>query len=416
MAIRDHLRLIGTPGSNNVMAAELIRLAQRALGPRPPTPDKAGSGVLVYPFEPDLAVVAASYHRTATRVLWDLFASDAPRLEPLYDEIMDDVRRDQRAWVWDGASISVRARNVERFAAGERQIVGTIKNALIDGARARGLALHVDPEAPDIHVTVRMHDDTVIVSLDLAGASLSHRGYRAHHGPAPLREHLAAVLLMLARHDARSEILLDPMCGAGTICIEAALMATGAPLWGRAQAPAYLRLPVFDQRSHARQAPMPLFPDTRASIIGNDVDGRALTAAQSNAHVAGVGVTWLRGDFRKLTREQVERRAAGRARPDASASDPAQPLEQRGLILCNPPYGHRLGDGRDRRDDRGARRDDRVLDLYRDLGAWCDQFHGWRAAFLVANRDFEHAFGRRARVRKPLDNGALPAYFHLYEL
>jgi putative N6-adenine-specific DNA methylase len=407
MATRDHLRLIGTPGSNNVMAAELVRLAQRALGPRPPTPHKAGSGVLVYPFEPALAAVAASYHRTATRVLWDLFASDARRLEPLYDEIAADMRSDQRAWLWDGASISVRARNVKPFAAGERQVVGTIKNALIDGARARGLSLHVDPDAPDIHVTVRMHDDTVLVSLDLAGASLSHRGYRVHHGAAPLREHLAAVLLMLARHDARSEILLDPMCGAGTICIEAALMATAAPLRPPEHAPAYLRLPVFARGTDASQQPRPLFPDTRASVIGNDVDGRALQAAQTNARAAGVDVTWLRGDFRKLTREQVEQRAAGTARAEAAAGDPAQHPGQRGLILCNPPYGHRLGDDRD---------DDRVLDLYRDLGGWCDQFHGWRAAFLVANRDFEHAFGRRARIRKPLDNGALPAYFYLYEL
>lgn len=398
MAICDNLRLIGTPGSNNVMGAELIRLAQRALGPRPPTPHKAGSGVLVYPFDPALAAVAASYHRTATRVLWDLYASDARRLEPLYDEVVDDVRRDRRAWAWDGASISVRARNVKPFAAGERQIVGTIKNALIDGARARGVALHVDPDAPDIHVTVRMHDDTMLVSLDLAGASLSHRGYRVHHGAAPLREHLAAVLLMLARHDPRSEILLDPMCGAGTICIEAALMATAAPLWPSAHEPAYLRLPVFAGHGEGIRERGPLFPDTRPAIIGNDIDGRSLTAARANADVAGVEVTWLRGDFRALTREQVERRAGDRARETSA--------DARGLILCNPPYGHRLEDDRD----------DRLLDLYRDLGDWCDQFRGWRAAFLVANRDFERAFGRRARVRKPLDNGALPAYFHLYEL
>jgi 23S rRNA G2445 N2-methylase RlmL len=403
MAICDHLRLIGTPGSNNVMAAELIRLVQRALGPRPPAAHKAGSGVLVYPFDPDLAAVAVSYHRTATRVLWDLFSSRAQRLEPLYDEITDDMRHDRRAWVWDGASISVRARNVQAFAAGERQIVGTIKNAIIDGARARGLALHVDPDAPDIHVTVRMHDDTVIVSLDLAGASLSHRGYRVHHGAAPLREHLAAVLVMLARHDARSEILLDPMCGAGTICIEAALMARAEPLWSPAHPPAYLRLPAFARHTDVAQERGSLFPDTRALVIGNDLDARSLAAAQANARAAGADVTWLRGDFRQLTREQVERRVAAiQPREHTAMRDATQPAT-RGLILCNPPYGHRLDD-------------DRVLDLYRDLGEWCDQFHGWRAGFLVANRDFERAFGRRARIRKPIDNGGLPAYFHLYEL
>lgn len=407
MAICDNLRLIGTPGSNKVMAAELIRLAQRALGPRPPEPHKAGTGVLVYPFDPGLAAVAVEYHRTATRVLWDLFSSEATRLEPLYDEITADMRQDRRAWVWDGASISVRARNVAAFAAGERQIVGTVKNAIIDGARARGLHLHVDPDAPDIHVAVRMHDDAVFVSLDLAGASLSHRGYRVHHGAAPLREHLAAVLLMLARHDARSEVLLDPMCGAGTICIEGALMASAAPLHppSPSHAPAYLRLPVFDQREGRAEQPAPLFPGTRALVIGNEIDGRSLAAAQSNAHAAGADIVWLRGDFRKLTRERVEQQAAAARRRqggDAAGSGPDGEPE-RGLILCNPPYGHRLDDPE-------------VLDLYRDLGDWCDQFHGWRAGFLVANLEFERAFGRRARVRKPIDNGSLPAYFHLYEL
>lgn len=407
MAICDHLRLIGTPGSNKVMAAELIRLAQRALGPRPPEPHKAGTGVLVYPFDPALAAVAIEYHRTATRVLWDLFSSQAQRLEPLYDEIADDMRHDRRAWVWDGAGISVRSRNVAAFAAGERQIVGTVKNALIDGARARGLALHVDAHAPDIHVTVRMHDDTVFVSLDLAGASLSHRGYRVHQGAAPLREHLAAVLLMLARYDARSEILLDPMCGSGTICIEGVLMASAAPLSPRSpsDAPPYLRLPVFAQREGSAEPPAPLFPDTRALVIGNDIDGRSVAAAQANARTAGADVIWLRGDFRKLTRERVEHQLlASRRLPGGDAgAGPGRESGQRGLILCNPPYGHRLDDPD-------------VLDLYRDLGTWCDQFHGWRAGFLVANHGFERAFGRRARVRKPLDNGSLPAYFHLYEL
>lgn len=402
MAACDFLRLVGTPGTNKVMAAELVRLAHRALGARPPEPRKAGTGALVYPFDPALAALAVSYHRTATRALWDLFSSQARRLEPLYDELADDVKRDRRPWLWDGASISVRVRNVGAFAAGERQIVGTVKNALVDGAAARGLRLRVDADAPDLHVTVRMHDDTVFVSLDLAGASLSQRGYRARHGAAPLREHLAAVLLMLARHHARTEILLDPMCGAGTICVEAALMARAAPLWTPPRVPACMRLPPFAESSAWSPEQAPLFPDTRARVIGNELDPRGIAAARANGRAAAVDVTWLRGDFRALTRERVEQLGAGGPAPSGTLA-PGRARPRDGLILCNPPYGHRLPE-----------RD--LIDLYRDLRDWCDQFHGWHAGFLVANREFEHAFGRRPRIRKPLDNGSLHAYFYLYEL
>src|SRR5512144_212265 len=114
------------------MAAEVTRVAQRALGVRPAAPRKEGLGQLVYPFDADLAWAAVTYLRTPTRVLWDVYRSRATRLEPLYDELCDDIRGDTRALWRDGDGISVEARRVEDFAAGERQIVGTVKNAIVD--------------------------------------------------------------------------------------------------------------------------------------------------------------------------------------------------------------------------------------------------------------------------------------------
>ncbi|WP_428264884.1 hypothetical protein [Haliangium sp.] len=407
MATRDGLRLVGTPGTNKVMHAELLRLAWRGLSLRPPEPRKAGTGTLIYPFDPALAWLAVRYHRTATRALWDLYESRAARLEPLYEDLLEDVAADHRGWAWDGARISVQVRNVGAFPAGERQIVGTVKNALIDGARARGVRLDVDPRAPDIHVAVRMHDDALSVSLDLAGASLSQRGYRARHGHAPLREHLAAVLLMLARHDPRRTLLLDPMCGAGTICIEAALLARAAPL-APERVPACARLPAFAALRDQATGDPDLFPATESLVIGNDIDARALSAARANARAAGVTCAWLRGDFRTVTPAAIEPELTRWRERVESGADPARSgrggrADPPGLILSNPPYGHRL-------DDR------EVLPLYRDLGHWCDQFPGWRAAFLVGHPGFEAAFGRRPRVRKPLNNGSLRAFFLLYEL
>ncbi len=391
MATINNLRLIGISHTNKVMAGELSRIARRAIdGVRLAQPKKQGLGALVYPFDEAVAAVAVSYHRTCSRVLWDLFESDARRLEPLYDELVTDIRADTRQWLWDGASISIRARNVQSFAAGERQVVGTVKNAIFDGAESRGMRLKIDADNPDIEIAVRMHDSTISVSVDLAGGPMHRRGYRLHAGDAPLRENLAAVLLMLGRFDSRKEVLIDPMAGSGTIAIEAALMAKGASLWSEERRPAYLRLPAFS-KYELRSAD--LFPDSNALVIASDIDIRAIEMIRSNAEAAGVldQVEVIHADIRDLTPRVMEKRVGER-----------WPSMVPGLILSNPPYGERLAGGE--------------LALYDDMGQWCEQFPGYRAGFLVGNAEFEETFGARARVRKPISNGSLRAYFCLYDL
>jgi len=169
MSAIDGLRLVGPPGSNRVMTGELSRLVRRALGGfRLSEPRKAGTGALVYPFDRDLALVAASYCRTASRVLWDLYESWAERLEPLHDELVADVAADARGWLWDGASFSIRPRNLGDFPAAALQLVGAVKNAIIEGARSRGLEVRIDLDRPDVLLAVRRHDQALTVSPDSA--------------------------------------------------------------------------------------------------------------------------------------------------------------------------------------------------------------------------------------------------------
>src|SRR5690606_27806107 len=107
--IRDTMRLVGPPGSNKVMAGELSRIVRRGLdGHRLAEPKKAGTGALVYPFEPEVALLAVSYCRTASRVLWDLYESRADRLEPLYVELAADAAEDRRGRPRIGSAISLR--------------------------------------------------------------------------------------------------------------------------------------------------------------------------------------------------------------------------------------------------------------------------------------------------------------------
>ena len=386
--IADELRVIGSTQTNVVMAAELTRIAQRALGSRPPSPRKEGLGQLIYPFDPDLAWAAVSYLRTPTRVVWDIYRSAATRLEPLYADLFADVVRDPRVLFRDGDGISVEVRRVEAVAAGERQVVGTVKNALIDGAARRGLRLHVDPAHPATRWIARGDDQgELVVSLDLGGGSLSQRGWRRGAGDAPLREHLAAALLMLCRFDPRRDALVDPMCGSGTIPIEAIHAARATPR----PAPALAALGL------ARPAE-PLFPDASPLVIGCDHDIAVLAAARDNARAAGVAahVTWQLGDVARLAPEMVADVARERGRPPP----------QSGLLLTNPPYGERLHDA--------------DLDgLYAAIGETCRRFPGWRAGFLVGTPRFEQAIGRvlgRPRIKKPLANANLRAYFFLYDL
>jgi 23S rRNA G2445 N2-methylase RlmL len=393
--IVDHLRLVGVAGANRIMAGELSRLTQRAFDDvRLPEPRKQGLGSIYYPFEPKLGALAARYHRTSARALWDLYSSTAQRLEPLYAELVPVIANDRRAWAFDGARISVRAYNVGEFAAGERQVVGTVKNALIDGMQAQGIRFTVDGERPDIHLSVRLYDGVIYVSIDLAGRPMHERGYRQVTGPAPLREDLAAMLIMFSRFDARSEILLDPMAGVGTIPIEASCMAKARPVWQSGRRPACENLPVMKSLMQTRAAP--LFGDTQPVIIANEIETQSLEALRANATTAGVAPTLVTrtGDFANLSAKEV-----------ASLAQERGASGERGVIVCNPPYGERLHG-----DDSSLQR------LYRKLGEWCQQFPGWRAVFFVANPEFERSFGERAQKKKPMSNGPLRGYFYYYEI
>jgi len=386
--IVDELRIVGSTQTNVVMAAELIRIAQRAVKKRPPEPRKEGLGQLVYPFDADLAWAAVAYMRTPTRVLWDVYRSRAERLEPLYDELCADIRDDQRALWRDRDGISVEARRVDNFPAGERQIVGTVKNAIIDTLARRGVRLHVDPERPASRWVARVDDkNELVVSIDLGGGSLSQRGWRRETGDAPLREHLAAVLLMLCRFDPRKDTLVDPMCGSGTIPIEAVEMARATPRG----------TPGLRALGLSRDA-QPLYADADPLVVGCDIDLDVLAAARDNARSARApSVTWMRMDIARLEPQAIIDIAREKGR-----------TIENGLLLCNPPYGERL----DERD---------LYDLYRVMAETTQRFAGqrWRAGFLVGNPLLEQAFydaGMRPRIKKPLANANLRAYFYLYEL
>ena len=226
---------------------------------------------------------------------------------------------------------------------------------------------------------VRFLHDVATVSVDASGALLHMRGYRQALAKAPLRETLAAATLLGAGWDGTNP-LIDPMCGSGTIPIEAALIARRiAP--GRDRSFGFLEWPEVDRDQWSAmldQAKAGELASSAVRITGSDRDAGAITAAKANAERAGV-----------LNDVELEVRSI-------SAMEPA---EGTGLVASNPPYGVRVGEA------------ERLRDLYAQLGnVLRARRPGWELALLSADRQLERQLRLDLEERLTTRNGGIPVH------
>ncbi|MBW4574742.1 MAG: RNA methyltransferase [Aphanothece sp. CMT-3BRIN-NPC111] len=262
-----------------------------------------------------------------------------------------------------------------------------VKNAIVDQQRRQfGQRSSVDIENPDVLINVHIHQDRCILSLDSSGTSLHRRGYRPAMGLAPLKETLAAALLDMAEWDA-SLPFLDPMCGSGTLPIEAGLKALNIAPGLFRQRFGFLSWSDFDEhlwqelREEAKNSQK---LDLNAPIYGSDRDYDVLIQARTNAERCGIEnkITFTLTELSQLEAPQ-----------------------DCGVIICNPPYGERLGDARE------------LGDLYKMLGDVFKQtFKGWTAFILTGNKELAKKVGLKASRRIPVYNGSLACTLLKYEL
>ncbi|MFP4123029.1 MAG: THUMP domain-containing class I SAM-dependent RNA methyltransferase [Coleofasciculus sp.] len=262
-----------------------------------------------------------------------------------------------------------------------------VKNAIVDQQRNQiGKRSSVNIEKPDLLVNVHIHQNRCILSLDSSGTSLHRRGYRSAMGLAPLKETLAAALLELAEWHPKLP-LLDPMCGSGTLPLEASLISLNiAPGLFREQF-GFERWLDFDPtlwQQLLRQAKACQHQELAAPIIGCDREADILNQARSNAQNCGIldQITFIQQDLSQL-----------------------EPPADRGIIICNPPYGERLGNVQE------------LGDLYKLLGdIFKQRFKGWTAFILTGNKQLAKRVGLKASRRIPVYNGSIPCTFLKYEL
>jgi 23S rRNA G2445 N2-methylase RlmL len=399
----DDIRLTGSGGANRVMEAELKRLVMRSpFDVRVPKPRREGEATLLYPFDARIAWVAACHHRTSSRISWDLFSTTAVRLEPLFEELRPALQADERLPAAANLKFSVDLGSAQDFEASPLQLRGVVKNAIVDALASHGVAADVDADSPDVVFVTRRagtpDSRRTVVGIDIGLGARHRRGARVAAGPAPLRETMAAQLIMLSRWDARIEPLVDPMAGGGTIPIEAAGLAVGAAIRRPAELP-FRHLAAFGGLPTGTPD---LFPGTVPRILALDIDEERIPAMVGNLRAAGLtgrsyedSIVIGNKDVRMLTPEDV----AGML-PQSRDMHP-------GVFCFNPPYGVRIG---------GDAGEDALLDLYADMGRAMAEFRGWRAACFVANPRFAEAFGHFPVMTKPATNAELPGAFLVYQL
>ncbi|QSA98307.1 bifunctional 23S rRNA (guanine(2069)-N(7))-methyltransferase RlmK/23S rRNA (guanine(2445)-N(2))-methyltransferase RlmL [Methylococcus sp. EFPC2] len=359
----------------------------RALGAGDARERKAG---VAFTGSLEAAYRACLWSRLGNRVLLKLAEFPASTPEDLYAGIHDI---DWAVYMVPDATLAVDFASQRSAIRHTQYGAQKVKDAIVDQFRELcGVRPSVRLDSPDIRVNVYLEKDVASVSLDLSGESLHKRGYRLEGGAAPLKENLAAAILLRAGWPAIARSggeLLDPMCGSGTLLIEAAWIAADiAPglqrehfgflnwkghdsdLWGSLLAEARAR----------RDAGLAL----PCNIGGHDLDRHAIHAALGNIERAG-----LRG------RVYVERKPLSEARPRLST----------GLLAVNPPYGERLGDQQT------------LIPLYTELGEILkSRFSGWHASVFTGNPELAFRLGIRATKFYRLFNGALECRLFNFEV
>ncbi|WP_075982083.1 THUMP domain-containing class I SAM-dependent RNA methyltransferase [Bacillus massilinigeriensis] len=260
---------------------------------------------------------------------------------------------------------------------------GIVKKAVVE--RMKRHYKHVswfEENGPLYRIEVALHKDIALITLDTSGSGLHKRGYRAGQGEAPLKETLAAALVLLTNWTP-DRPFVDPFCGSGTIPIEAALIGQNiAPGFNRefvSEAWHWIPQKVWDE---ARDEAENLAKyDQELDITGSDIDHRMVKIASENAFEAGLG------DMLQFKQMQVK---------DFTTT------KEYGVIVGNPPYGERLGDQAT------------VEKMYREMGVAFAPLDTWSIYMLTSNEQFEQLYGRQATKKRKLFNGFIKTDYYQY--
>lgn len=260
---------------------------------------------------------------------------------------------------------------------------GIVKKAIVEKMKEKYKTDWFTEEGPVYKIEVALLKDVVTLSIDTSGTGLHKRGYREHSGEAPLKETLAAALVLLTKFDG-SRQLVDPFCGSGTIAIEAAMIAKNI-------APGLNRTfisetwPTMDKETweQVRDGAKAAINNKEFKIQCSDIDSWVLRTANNNVEKAGLS-DYI--NFQKLPMQSVSSK------------------KKNGLIITNPPYGERLGEHEE------------IKTLYKEFSTMYSKLDDWSCYVLTSFEEFEKTFGKKADKNRKLYNGRIQCYYYQYNV
>lgn len=327
--------------------------------------------------EMDIAI-ANTWLRTAERVLIKVAEFEAKTFEDLFQQTTAINWSD---YIPVNGEMHVTGKSVKSTLFSVPDCQSIVKKAIVKSMQ-RTYDEEIFPEdGPKYKIEVALLKDVVTLSIDTSGAGLHKRGYRTEAGEAPLKETLAASMVLLARWNFE-RVLVDPFCGSGTILIEAAMigynMAPGLNRQFVCEEWPSMEADIFEQvRDSAKKA----VKDRNLRLIGYDIDGSVLRKARKNAENAGVSkaIEFHELDFHEFSSKN-----------------------KYAYLITNPPYGERIGE------------EEEVFKLNKRLGIMKKKLDTWDFNVLTSFSKFEKAFGREADKNRKLYNGRILSRFYQY--
>lgn len=372
----NNLKFIATAtfGLEAVVKRELTRLGLKVTGGGDGRVEFAGS---LY----DMAMANVNL-RASDRVQLVMGEFEATTFEELFEQTKalpwEEIIPENGEFAVDGKSIKSTL-----FSVPNCQRI--VKKAVVERMKAKYKTDWFEEDGAAYKIQVALLKDKATLTIDTTGAGLHKRGYRPFSALAPIRETLAAAMIDLS-YWKPGRVLFDPMCGSGTIAIEAALIAKGAPVGANREFESqFWDITTDDMWEKARAKTTPYKDeDETIKIFGYDIDPYAIAQAKENAKRAGVldMIHFDVADIGKLKSTDLP--------------------GENGVLITNPPYGQRIGELDD------------IHRAYSALKRLVPKKSDWSAYIITSDEDFQHHFGRKADAKRKLFNGATKTDYYQY--